>query len=103
MMELATCISAVENALESILEAVIFLQILEIKYWISVGVTFERNLSELDVTGNVLVRELEWAKPYQSSSRYQTLLRLGSAFDACFHPNPFSSSGVWESESLGQG
>ena len=49
MMELATCISAVENALESILEAVIFLQILEIKYWISVGVTFERNLSELDV------------------------------------------------------
>ena len=34
----------------------------------------ERNLSELDVTGNVFVRELEWTKPYQSSSRYPTLL-----------------------------
>ena len=41
MMELATCISAVENALESILEAVISLQILEIKYWISVSVTLK--------------------------------------------------------------
>ena len=41
LIELATCISAVEKALESILESVIFLQILEIKYWISVGVTLK--------------------------------------------------------------
>ena len=40
-MELATCISAVENALESILEAVISLQILETKYWISVSITLK--------------------------------------------------------------
>ena len=41
LYDVATCISAVENALESILEAVISLQILEIKYWISVSVTLK--------------------------------------------------------------
>ena len=44
----------------------------------------ERNLSELDVTGNVFVRELEWTKPCQSSSRYPTGKEfIYSAFDMC--------------------
>ena len=49
----------------------------------------ERNLSELDVTGNVFVRELEWTKPCQSSSRYPTGKEYTLLLMCAILPNPF--------------